>query len=71
MGAGPRADYGLWLVNNHLVDLSDLRQALAAAFDTGSFGLPFIAVHHKQTGERLTDKDLAVQYTKNEKKFWR
>ena len=34
---------------------------LATAIDTCCAGHPFIAMHHKQPGERLRDKDLAAQ----------
>ena len=42
-------------------DPSDPGQALAAAIDNGSVGRPFIAVHRKQPGEWLWDKDLAAR----------
>ena len=60
MDAGPRANYELWLVNDHLVDPLDPGQALATAVDTGSVGRPFMAMHGKQLGEWLPDKDLAA-----------
>ena len=61
MGADPRANYGLWLVSDHLDDPLDPGQALTTAIDTGSASHPFIAVHRKQPGEQLRDKDLAAQ----------
>ena len=61
MGAGPRADYELWLVNYHMVDPLDHGQAQATAIDTGSAGCTSIAVYPKQLGEWLRDKDLAAQ----------
>ena len=53
MGAGPSANYELWLVNDHLVDPSHPGQALAAAIDTGSGSHPFIAMHRNQPGEQF------------------
>ena len=68
MGDGPGANYELWLANDHLVDPPDHRQALATAIDTGSKGCPFIAMHCKQPGEQLTDKDQAAwEMTKEER----
>ena len=58
MGAGPKANYELLLVNDHLIDPPVHGQALAAVFDTGSADHPFNAMHRKQPGDRLIDKDL-------------
>ena len=60
MGIGPRIDYELWLVNDHLVDPLDQGRALATTIDNGSVVCPFIAMHCKQSGEQLSDKDLAA-----------
>ena len=50
------------------VDPQDQGQALATANGTGSPGHPFIAMHWKQPGEQLRDKDLAAwQKTKDER----
>ena len=42
-----------------VVNSPDQGQALATVRGTYSVGCPFIAVHCKEPGERLKDKDLA------------
>ena len=60
MGAGwgqiMNYDWSMTIV----VDPSDHGGALATARDTSSVGCPFIAMHCKQPGEWLRDKDLAA-----------
>ena len=59
-------DWSMTIVDNP----PDHGQALAAVRCTGSAGHPFIAVHHKQPGERLKDKDLVAHWkTKDDREF--
>ena len=66
----PGTKYELCLVNDHLVNPPDNGQALAIVIGTGSVGCPFIALHCKQPGEQLRDKDLDTWLmTKDEIEF--